>query len=100
MIRRPPRSTLFPYTTLFRSSRELAEQVDKGPVCLPGLLREAGDRAADVIAGERGVLVLSGAAWRMGLAQTVDARFERPQRQVPKVFGGSDRVVGDDDLGA
>src|SRR3712207_8165507 len=26
MIRRPPRSTLFPYTTLFRSGRELAEQ--------------------------------------------------------------------------
>src|SRR5690554_7699599 len=24
MIRRPPRSTLFPYTTLFRSSQELA----------------------------------------------------------------------------
>src|SRR5256884_6058955 len=24
MIRRPPRSTLFPYTTLFRSRRELA----------------------------------------------------------------------------
>src|SRR2546425_7167759 len=26
MIRRPPRSTLFPYTTLFRSLRELARQ--------------------------------------------------------------------------
>src|SRR3989475_12293352 len=25
MIRRPPRSTLFPYTTLFRSSAEIAE---------------------------------------------------------------------------
>src|SRR3712207_6888448 len=25
MIRRPPRSTLFPYTTLFRSRRQLAE---------------------------------------------------------------------------
>src|SRR5258707_2744104 len=25
MIRRPPRSTLFPYTTLFRSRRELAQ---------------------------------------------------------------------------
>src|SRR2546425_5236940 len=25
MIRRPPRSTLFPYTTLFRSSREAKE---------------------------------------------------------------------------
>src|SRR3989449_8460658 len=28
MIRRPPRSTLFPYTTLFRSGRELAQHVD------------------------------------------------------------------------
>src|SRR2546422_2547725 len=29
MIRRPPRSTLFPYTTLFRSSpRALAQQAD------------------------------------------------------------------------
>src|SRR5690348_17976195 len=27
MIRRPPRSTLFPYTTLFRSDGELAEVV-------------------------------------------------------------------------
>ena len=27
MIRRPPRSTLFPYTTLFRSSELLADQV-------------------------------------------------------------------------
>src|SRR3712207_6970101 len=26
MIRRPPRSTLFPYTTLFRSSQHVAEQ--------------------------------------------------------------------------
>src|SRR3989475_10756912 len=26
MIRRPPRSTLFPYTTLFRSGREVARQ--------------------------------------------------------------------------
>src|SRR6202011_4659914 len=27
MIRRPPRSTLFPYTTLFRSERRLGEEV-------------------------------------------------------------------------
>src|SRR5256886_12087387 len=27
MIRRPPRSTLFPYTTLFRSARQLAQQL-------------------------------------------------------------------------
>src|SRR3712207_8970868 len=31
MIRRPPRSTLFPYTTLFRSAREAFEWLD-GPV--------------------------------------------------------------------
>src|SRR5258707_10622765 len=29
MIRRPPRSTLFPYTTLFRSSIVLAQDADK-----------------------------------------------------------------------
>src|SRR5256886_10042958 len=29
MIRRPPRSTLFPYTTLFRSDRLLAAQVTR-----------------------------------------------------------------------
>src|SRR3712207_7724180 len=37
MIRRPPRSTLFPYTTLFRSNRE--EEV------LRAGLREGGDSA-------------------------------------------------------
>src|SRR2546426_2365796 len=30
MIRRPPRSTLFPYTTLFRSRRVLVATVDLG----------------------------------------------------------------------
>src|SRR3989441_5813186 len=29
MIRRPPRSTLFPYTTLFRSCRVIAEMADR-----------------------------------------------------------------------
>src|SRR3712207_6856736 len=29
MIRRPPRSTLFPYTTLFRSRRECGHQPDR-----------------------------------------------------------------------
>src|SRR5256885_4497388 len=31
MIRRPPRSTLFPYTTLFRSLHEMRPQVDFNP---------------------------------------------------------------------
>src|SRR2546422_3103248 len=33
MIRRPPRSTLFPYTTLFRSARAL--RAGRAPVVLP-----------------------------------------------------------------
>src|SRR3712207_6986432 len=37
MIRRPPRSTLFPYTTLFRShrilGRDVASRVDAWPEC-------------------------------------------------------------------
>src|SRR3712207_7930301 len=35
MRRRPPRSTLFPYTTLFRSRPEPAAQVEQGPRRLP-----------------------------------------------------------------
>src|SRR2546422_1687102 len=35
MIRRPPRSTLFPYTTLFRSVLEVAQLVEAAMV-LPG----------------------------------------------------------------
>src|SRR5258708_20397100 len=31
MIRRPPRSTLFPYTTLFRSARPLRLRVPRSP---------------------------------------------------------------------
>src|SRR3712207_7309411 len=33
MIRRPPRSTLFPYTTLFRSRDDLRLSPEKGNVC-------------------------------------------------------------------
>src|SRR3989441_4276672 len=47
MIRRPPRSTLFPYTTLFRSVRRLAPSADELRVGLgrPGGGRRGGQRA-------------------------------------------------------
>src|SRR2546429_1123984 len=52
MIRRPPRSTLFPYTTLFRSlsddilirSRNLVGIQPANPVRLPARLRVGGQR--------------------------------------------------------
>src|SRR2546422_11533071 len=46
MIRRPPRSTLFPYTTLFRSTNynaQLFPFVNQGQVSVPGGHFEAGD---------------------------------------------------------
>src|SRR5256885_10381101 len=51
MIRRPPRSTLFPYTTLFRSGHaEPVLAAGAGGVPLDDH-RPAGDRAAGVRAG-------------------------------------------------
>src|SRR5258705_3488084 len=38
MIRRPPRSTLFPYTTLFRS-RWLEVRSSAAPPCIPGRIQ-------------------------------------------------------------
>src|SRR3989442_2958728 len=37
MIRRPPRSTLFPYTTLFRSPAELVAVDREGPLVAPAI---------------------------------------------------------------
>src|SRR3712207_8178981 len=37
MIRRPPRSTLFPYTTLFRSLTRLVESVEPGGSSMNGM---------------------------------------------------------------
>src|SRR3712207_9539506 len=46
MIRRPPRSTLFPYTTLFRSRQPVQAHLEAGD----GVVREG--RAVAVVVGE------------------------------------------------
>src|SRR3712207_8819248 len=52
MIRRPPRSTLFPYTTLFRSGADKPDLV--GLLLRPDdVLRRLGDAAAQREEGER-----------------------------------------------
>src|SRR5438477_9630410 len=44
MIRRPPRSTLFPYTTLFRSPPRGSRSTHLGVVALTARARRGGDR--------------------------------------------------------
>src|SRR3712207_8032925 len=72
MIRRPPRSPLFPYTTLFRSGRPVAEEVEPGLADGPdagvgGELAQAGDRV--VVEARRRVRVVpdGGEDLRVGL---------------------------------
>src|SRR2546426_4003698 len=70
MIRRPPRSTLFPYTTLFRSVVDLAREALRGPP-----LRETRlDHAHDL--GGAGVLV-----------------FDRPRERLVELLLESHEVV-------
>ena len=69
MIRRPPRSTLFPYTTLFRSVRQPIRL--RGGVCgagggLPGRGAKAVDRRQRSLAGGPGAG--AGSAGRSGAA--------------------------------
>src|SRR5256886_13578255 len=71
MIRRPPRSTLFPYTTLFRSSRELiADSIE----------------AVAGAAGFDGFVALGGCDKNMPRCAMAMARLNRP---AVVVYGGT-----------
>src|SRR3712207_9527215 len=77
MIRRPPRSTLFPYTTLFRSAgavrpgRDAARRRRPRPAHAPPAVARAETRAGD--ARPRGVLAVE-----------LLRRAEGPARPVPE----------------
>src|SRR3712207_9277836 len=62
MIRRPPRSTLFPYTTLFRSAGRFSEALARNEVQLKSLItdfrRTAGAFAAEDDELERAIAEL------------------------------------------
>src|SRR3712207_7204465 len=60
MIRRPPRSTLFPYTTLFRSRRRTAPGAAARPRArLPGVPADRGTSRASVRYAARPAVVRS-----------------------------------------
>src|SRR2546422_11236484 len=99
MIRRPPRSTLFPYTTLFRSVNYLADLRERlGSVYLAAAAYNAG-----VGRIERGIGRLPGAGGRGGSGgdadsvsdltffQLADRRYLRRETRdyVPKLIAAS-----------
>src|SRR3712207_7487313 len=59
MIRRPPRSTLFPYTTLFRSTRRTGPFWSRAPTASPCREDGAVAREADAPRRRAGQVVLA-----------------------------------------
>src|SRR3989454_10395690 len=100
MIRRPPRSTLFPYTTLFRSHGEVAQVVlarpDHREPAL-GVARAAAGRARDAqLAPEVAGRERLGEAEHLGEGAGDDdlpAVPSRPGPEVHDVVGGADRLL-------
>src|SRR3712207_8330857 len=80
MIRRPPRSTLFPYTTLFRSNLVVRECILPDGVERPGHLdtRAAGPRADDL---RRGAEVVHPGRRVMGVPRSEEHTSELQSRQ-------------------
>src|SRR3712207_9253004 len=86
MIRRPPRSTLFPYTTLFRSVDASAVMAQLRAVALERL--HAGAEVAEVVrALDRFVEVVPGGAGATLCVLTVDL----PSGEIRYCSAGQDR---------
>src|SRR3989454_9834291 len=88
MIRRPPRSTLFPYTTLFRSRLEvLAVPVERRQHVLErDLVGLRFPRSELLIGRVRGDAVEPAAERRLALDR-VDLARRRPERVLRDLFG-------------
>src|SRR5256885_15715964 len=104
MIRRPPRSTLFPYTTLFRSLHTwAARDLDDG---LVAVMNDVGSQIGEFVERKRAEVALQESEKRMrsvldnvsdGLA-TIDATgiIESANPAVSKLFGYSEQeLVGE-----
>src|SRR3712207_7218946 len=80
MIRRPPRSTLFPYTTLFRSTSPVSKFLSESETA--GIVRGLGASAGDLVllaADERSVVngVLGGLRLDLGRPPVNEGGLDR-----------------------
>src|SRR2546430_17530571 len=93
MIRRPPRSTLFPYTTLFRSRREAL----LAPVSSSGHRYEPLRAPCSPIAPQHHQLVSAEQVWHAARLEVVQLDPLRPHCQVGEDGGlnlGRERANG------
>src|SRR3712207_8073747 len=84
MIRRPPRSTLFPYTTLFRSrnSQSTHQGIEPARLQLPYRRNQtAGQRAARIATARSSVRRTSGCPCYRWNARSEEHTFELQSRQ-------------------
>src|SRR5258708_7171298 len=88
MIRRPPRSTLFPYTTLFRS--RLADRADQRA-------RENQNRQLPALGGRRDGETVSGGQQIIAPAENNRARGHQPGSQSTQIGADDDRHSEDDE---
>src|SRR2546426_7919167 len=86
MIRRPPRSTLFPYTTLFRSRLiEIANMINSAP-SIQEILVDIKDKMLDLVDAER-VTIFALDTKNQELFSLVKAGHEVKEIRVAKTFG-------------
>src|SRR3712207_9143240 len=84
MIRRPPRSTLFPYTTLFRSVEHLAERLEEGGAADRAVPGPTGGQALRLVTGEQRPAGVAGLRADVGLDQAGHQALGVPDRDVPR----------------
>src|SRR2546429_5341093 len=87
MIRRPPRSTLFPYTTLFRSELTIVWRYLLGVTTIEGYSREMTALAEAVLAAGW-LLTLEPLVARHGVPRDAEGRF------IPAVVVGLGQLGG------
>src|SRR2546430_5834839 len=80
MIRRPPRSTLFPYTTLFRSRRYAERHTELGHAGPPGCA--GGIRWRRMVRGEDTARLVGGHRSRAAKADRKSTRLNSSHSQI------------------
>src|SRR2546430_13649755 len=89
MIRRPPRSTLFPYTTLFRSTFDADTPIDLIQQIRPYVLVKGADYKKEQVVGWDFVESCGG---EVALAPLIDGRSTRSEEHTSELQSQSNLV--------